>query len=209
MNLYRQTQFLLSAQQLKHLPEDSGFEIAFAGRSNSGKSSAINTIVDQKSLARTSKTPGRTQQLVLFSVDAQRRLVDLPGYGYAKVPLAMKLDWQKTLAQYLQTRQCLCGLVLIMDIRHPLTEFDLQMLTWCESVKMPVHILLSKADKLSYGKGLTVLAEVKQRLVQFENAITIQRFSSLKHEGVAEVQIFLNQRFQLNDTTSLQNQSLS
>lgn len=203
MNPYRQTKFLLSAQELKHLPEDSGFEIAFAGRSNSGKSSAINTIVDQKTLARTSKTPGRTQQLVLFNVDAQRRLVDLPGYGYAKVPLAMKLHWQKTLAQYLQTRQCLCGLVLIMDIRHPLTEFDQQMLLWCENVKMPVHILLSKADKFSYGKGMAVITEVKQQLEKLSNPITIQRFSSLKREGVAEALVFLNQRFQWNETTSL------
>lgn len=203
MNPYRQTRFLLSAQELKHLPEDSGFEVAFAGRSNSGKSSAINTIVDQKTLARTSKTPGRTQQLVLFSVDAQRRLVDLPGYGYAKVPLAMKLHWQKTLAQYLQTRQCLCGLVLIMDIRHPLTEFDQQMLLWCESVKMPVHILLSKADKFSYSKGMAVVAEVKQHVAKLSNPITIQRFSSLKREGVTEALVFLNQRFQLDETTLL------
>ncbi|MEZ5673031.1 MAG: ribosome biogenesis GTP-binding protein YihA/YsxC [Thiotrichaceae bacterium] len=139
MNLYHQAQFLLSAPELKYLPEDVGFEIAFAGRSNSGKSSAINTIVEQKSLARTSKTPGRTQQLVLFSLDAQRRLVDLPGYGYAKVPLAVKLHWQKTLEQYLQTRQCLCGLVLMMDIRHPMTEFDQQMLAWCERMNMTAH----------------------------------------------------------------------
>ncbi len=198
MNLYRHTRFLLSAPELKYLPEDSGYEIAFAGRSNSGKSSAINTIVEQKSLARTSKTPGRTQQLVLFSLDEQRRLVDLPGYGYAKVPLSVKLHWQKTLGQYLQTRRCLCGLVLMMDIRHPLTEFDQQMLLWCENMKMSVHILLTKSDKFSYGKGMTILAEVKQQVARFTNPISIQRFSSLNREGIDEVKIFLNQRFELD-----------
>jgi len=198
MNLYRNTRFLLSAPELKYLPEDVGFEIAFAGRSNSGKSSAINTIVEQKSLARTSKTPGRTQQLVLFSFDEQRRLVDLPGYGYAKVPLAVKLHWQKTLEQYLQTRHCLCGLVLMMDIRHPLTEFDQQMLLWCENMKMSVHILLTKSDKFGYGKGMSILSEVKQQVARFANPITIQRFSSLKREGVDEVKVFLNQKFDLD-----------
>lgn len=197
MNLYHQAQFLLSAPELKYLPEDVGFEIAFAGRSNSGKSSAINTIVEQKSLARTSKTPGRTQQLVLFSLDTQRRLVDLPGYGYAKVPLSVKLHWQKTLEQYLQTRQCLCGLVLMMDIRHPMTEFDLQMLAWCEHVNMTVHILLTKSDKFGYGKGMNVLSDVAQQITRFSNVITLQRFSSLKREGVVEAKNFLNQRFEL------------
>lgn len=198
MNLYHHAQFLLSAPELKYLPEDTGFEIAFAGRSNSGKSSAINTVVEQKSLARTSKTPGRTQQLVLFSLDAQRRLVDLPGYGYAKVPLAVKLHWQKTLEQYLQTRRCLCGLVLMMDIRHPMTEFDRQMLLWCEHAKMAVHILLTKSDKFGYGKGVNILSEVTQQVASFSNPISIQRFSSLKREGVAEVKVFLNQQFELN-----------
>jgi GTP-binding protein len=148
-HLYQQAQYFLSTHHFHQLPADVGREVAFAGRSNAGKSSAINAIVGQKSLARTSKTPGRTQQIVFFKLDEERRLVDLPGYGFAKVPLKVKEHWQQLLEKYLHTRESFQGLILMMDIRHPLTEFDQQMLLWCQLSNMPVHILLTKADKLS------------------------------------------------------------
>jgi GTP-binding protein len=192
MSIYKQAQYLLSAHKLSQLPEDQGIEVAFAGRSNAGKSSAINAITGQRNLARTSKTPGRTQQIVLFTLDEDRRLVDLPGYGFAKVPLALKLHWQKTLERYLHTRQCLRGLILMMDIRHPLTEFDQHMLNWCNQSNMPVHILLTKADKLSYGKATTVLQQVSKTLSK-DNSI--QLFSAIKRTGIEEVQTRLNDFF--------------
>lgn len=192
MSIYRQAKYLLNAHKLSQLPEDQGIEVAFAGRSNAGKSSAINAITGQRNLARTSKTPGRTQQIVLFTLDEERRLVDLPGYGFAKVPLAMKLHWQKTLEHYLHTRQCLRGLILMMDIRHPLTEFDQHMLNWCNQSNMPVHILLTKADKLSYGKATTVLQQVSKTLSK-DNSI--QLFSAMKRTGIEEVQTRLNDFF--------------
>ena len=136
---------------LAQCPNDDGCEIAFAGRSNAGKSSAINTLTRNKGLARTSKTPGRTQLINFFQLDEGKRLVDLPGYGYAKVPIAMKRKWDKHLAEYLQLRQSLAGLILLMDIRHPLQEFDLQMLNWAAQAGLPVHILLTKSDKLKRG----------------------------------------------------------
>jgi GTP-binding protein len=192
MSIYRQAQYLLNAHKLSQLPEDQGIEVAFAGRSNAGKSSAINAITGQRGLARTSKTPGRTQHIVLFTLDEDRRLVDLPGYGYAKVPLAMKLHWQKTLERYLHTRKCLRGLILMMDIRHPLTEFDQHMLNWCNQSNMQVHILLTKADKLSYGKATMVLQQVRKSIAENN---TIQLFSALKRTGIEEVQTRLNDFF--------------
>ena len=146
--VYHQAQFINSAPRLQDAPPDQGMEIAFAGRSNAGKSSAINTLVQQNALARVSKTPGRTQLLNFFAIDDQRKLVDLPGYGYAKVPEAIKKDWQQMMENYLKNRKALCGIVLVMDIRHPLTEFDWQMINWCEHSNLPLHILLTKADKL-------------------------------------------------------------
>jgi GTP-binding protein len=184
--IYQQAHYLLSAHQLSQLPTDSGWEVAFAGRSNSGKSSAINAISRQKALARTSKTPGRTQQIVFFQLDTERRLVDLPGYGFAKVPFAIKQHWQHTLQRYLETRQSLRGLMLMMDIRHPLTEVDLPILTWCQIATMPVHILLTKADKLSHGKGCAVLQQVTNQLSDFKGEVTIQLFSALKKTGIEE-----------------------
>lgn len=186
MSVYQNAQYLLSVHKLNQLPIDEGFEVAFAGRSNSGKSSAINAICRQKSLARTSKTPGRTQQIIFFRLDEQHHLVDLPGYGYAKVPLAMKLQWQQTLEKYLRTRQSLRGLILMMDIRHPLTEFDQNMLSWCQQQNMPVHILLTKADKFSHGKGSAILQEVRAHLDQLSTTVTIQLFSALKRAGIEE-----------------------
>ncbi|MCK5719033.1 MAG: YihA family ribosome biogenesis GTP-binding protein [Thiomargarita sp.] len=193
---YRQAKYWISAHKISQLPEDIGFEVAFAGRSNAGKSSAINVIADQKKLAYTSKTPGRTQQIIFFELDETRRLVDLPGYGFAKVPMSVKQHWQKTLASYLQIRQSLQGLILMMDIRHPLTEFDQQMLEWCNYVKMPVHILLTKADKISYSKGQLVLKKVSQQLAKsFSEEIGIQLFSALKRKGIETAHQRLNDWF--------------
>ncbi len=197
--IYQRASYWLSAHKVNQLPDDSGFEVAFAGRSNSGKSSAINAITNQKKLARTSKTPGRTQQINFFKLDdEQHRLVDLPGYGFAKVPLAVKLHWQETLERYLQTRQSLRGLVLMMDVRHPLTEFDQQMLNWCHLSNMPVHILLTKADKISRGKGNAEREKVRQYLATLSEESSVQLFSALKGVGIEEVQNRLNSWLMVN-----------
>ena len=161
----RQTSFLLSAPTFKLCPADTGYEVAFAGRSNAGKSSAINTITHQKQLARSSKTPGRTQMINFFTVgDESARIVDLPGYGYAAVPEAMKIKWQKELEEYLVSRQSLTGLVLMTDIRHPLKYFDEQMLHWAKDGGLPVHVLLTKSDKLKRGAQKTALLSTKKQL---------------------------------------------
>lgn len=170
---------------MAHVPPDNGLEVAFAGRSNAGKSSALNTLCGQKSLARTSKTPGRTQQLVFFELDKTRRLVDLPGYGYAKVSNKMQQEWERTLDEFLETRQSLKGLVLVMDSRHPLKEFDRQMLEWCAYKGMPVLVLLTKADKLKKGPAQSTLLQV-QKALQALPDVTVQLFSSLKNLGVRE-----------------------
>jgi len=186
-SIYRQASYLISANKMAQLPKDDGSEVAFAGRSNAGKSSAINVITDQKSLARTSKTPGRTQQINFFQLDENRYLVDLPGYGFAKVPKSVKEQWQNFLAEYLQTRHSLRGLILMMDVRHPLTDFDQQMLKWSCAFEMPVHILLTKADKVSNGKGNAILQQVEKHLAGLTGNISVQLFSALKRVGVGEV----------------------
>ncbi len=186
--LLAKTAFLTSAPTLRHCPPDIGFEVAFAGRSNAGKSSAINTMTRQRQLARASKTPGRTQLINFFAMgDDSRRLVDLPGYGYAAVPLALKQDWQKHLGHYLQERHSLRGLVLLMDIRHPLTEFDQSMLAWADSRQLPVHILLTKADKLSRGPAVNTVHAVRRELAQVDIQASVQLFSSLKVQGLDEL----------------------
>lgn len=179
---------MISAPTLAHCPPDSGMEVAFAGRSNAGKSSAINALTQQKALARTSRTPGRTQLINFFRVgnDDSRRLVDLPGYGFAKVPEKVKLEWQRHLADYLQRRESLKGLVLLMDVRHPLREFDEMMLGWADEQDMPVHILLTKADKLKPGAAKSSLLQVRRRLQEWEDLVSVQLFSALKREGVDE-----------------------
>ena len=189
---YRQAQFATSVPDLTQAPADKGAEVAFAGRSNAGKSSAINTITGQKSLARTSKTPGRTQLLVFFQLDPERYLVDLPGYGYAKVPEKLKRQWQQHMAEYLQYRQALRGVVLVMDIRHPLTEYDQQMLAWCKHAQLPVHILLTKADKLKRGAAHNALLKTGRLLETIYPEATLQIFSSLKREGVDKVCLVLD-----------------
>lgn len=186
---YRAAVFDISVAELDKLPLDQGAEVAFAGRSNAGKSSAINRITGQKSLARTSKTPGRTQLINFFRLDEQRCLVDLPGYGYAKVAEAIKRRWQQTMEQYLSTRQSLRGLILLMDVRHPLKEIDQQLLHWCWEVGMPVHVLLTKADKFKRGAAQNVLLQVKRELAEHspEGLTSVQLFSSTKGTGLDEV----------------------
>lgn len=185
---YQTARFLSSAPTLAQCPPDQGAEVAFAGRSNAGKSSAINTLTQQKALARTSKTPGRTQLINFFTIggDDTHRLVDLPGYGYAKVPEKVKLEWQRHLAAYLHERRSLQGLVLVMDVRHPLTEFDEMMLSWADDKDMAVHILLTKADKLKSGAAKSTLQQVRSRLREWEDLVSVQLFSALKREGREE-----------------------
>ena len=192
--LYHQAQYLLSALHLRDAPPDKGDEIAFAGRSNAGKSSAINAITGQKSLARTSKTPGRTQLLNFFTLDESHRLVDLPGYGYAKVPDAVQKNWGKAMETYLQKRQSLRGVFLLMDIRHPLTDVDWQMLEWCGHCNLPVHVALTKADKLSRGGAKGTLLKVQTTLKHElgEEKISVQLFSSLDKQGVEESHALLD-----------------
>lgn len=191
---YNNATFLLSSPTLAELPPDDGIEVAFIGRSNSGKSSALNTITGLKGLARTSKTPGRTQMINFFNLDEKRRLVDLPGYGYAKVPLAIKQRWQKNINEYLQTRKCLKGLVLIMDIRHPLKEHDQQCIDWAVRSDLPIHILLTKSDKLSRGASINTLIEVRKALEQ-NACVTVQLFSSLNKNGLEEALMQLDSWF--------------
>ncbi|AIA74333.1 YihA family ribosome biogenesis GTP-binding protein [Halomonas sp. XH26] len=183
---YPTARFMISAPTLALCPDDTGAEVAFAGRSNAGKSSAINALTQQNALARTSRTPGRTQLINFFSVmnDESRRLVDLPGYGYAKVPEAVKLEWQQHLSDYLRGRFSLRGLVLLMDVRHPLTEFDQMMLNYADEREMPVHILLTKSDKLKKGPASAALQKVRSRLKEWEDLVSVQLFSSLKRDGV-------------------------
>jgi GTP-binding protein len=193
--LYRQAHYTLSATQLSELPADHGIEVAFAGRSNAGKSSAINTITDQKALARTSKTPGRTQMINFFDMDDERRLVDLPGYGYAKVPEKMKIRWQQNLGKYLNTRNALKGLLIMMDIRHPLKEFDVQMVRWANESNLPVHLLLTKSDKLKNGAAMASLHKVNADLKNLNLLATSQLFSSLKRTGKDEAIAVLDRWF--------------
>jgi len=181
---YHQTKFFTSASTLTQCPEDSVREVAFIGRSNAGKSSAINTLTDQHKLARTSKTPGRTQLLNFFEVSSDRYLVDLPGFGYAKVPPQIKHKWQKELTRYLEERQSLQGLVLLVDIRHAFTEFDMSMIDWAYRGEMPLLILLTKADKLKRGAASTALLQARQKISEFGDLMDIQLFSSLNKEGV-------------------------
>ena len=197
-SLYHKASFLASASRLNNAPVDQGLEVAFAGRSNAGKSSAINTITQQKSLARVSKTPGRTQLLNFFTLDDSRRLVDLPGYGYAKVPEAMHKSWGGMIESYLSKREALKGVFLIMDIRHPLTDFDLRMIDWCQHFGLAVHVTLTKADKLSRGAAMDILHKVRARLAaDYQIPITVQLFSSLKRAGIDEAHAVLDQWFEV------------
>ncbi len=189
---YRQATFLTSASKFSQCPPDAGWEVAFAGRSNAGKSSAINSLTGNSKLAKTSRTPGRTQLINFFELSESQRLVDLPGYGFAKVPLAVKQAWTRQLEKYLQQRQCLRGLILLMDVRHPLQPFDQQMLDWALAASMPVHILLTKADKLKKGPAGNALLRVRATLQAHGDLVSVQLFSALKHTGHQQLVTVLN-----------------
>jgi len=193
--VYHQAKFINSSPHLKDTPPDQGLEVAFAGRSNAGKSSAINTLTRQNALARISKTPGRTQMLNFFAIDERQRFVDLPGYGYARVPLEVKKKWHELMETYLTSRKSLCAIVLVMDVRHPLTEFDWQMVEWCEHTGLPLHVLLTKADKLNYGAAKNILLQVQKELKSASFPMTIQLFSSLKKTGIDELHAALDRLF--------------
>lgn len=188
MGLFSQAAFYTTVNHMKDLPLHGGKEVAFVGRSNAGKSSAINTLANHVRLAYTSKTPGRTQHLNYFSLGADKYLVDLPGYGYAKVPPDVQKHWEKLLGQYLQTREELCGLVVIMDARHPLTDLDMGMLDWFAPTGKPVHVLLTKSDKLSRQQATLTLNRVKSYLDEHFPQCSVQLFSSLKKLGLEEAE---------------------
>jgi GTP-binding protein len=188
MPLFQNATFYISAHHLRDLPPPIGVEVAFAGRSNAGKSSALNTLANHNRLAYVSKQPGRTQLINFFSLGNDRFLVDLPGYGYAKVPAAMRSHWQMTLSNYLSHRNTLYGLVLVMDCRHPLTLLDRQMLDWFSPSGRPIHVMLTKSDKLSRNAANQTLQTVKKELQNTWGNCTIQLFSSLKKQGVEEAE---------------------
>ena len=188
MSVFSEASFLTSANKAAQFLPDEGREVAFAGRSNAGKSSAINAITGRRSLARTSKTPGRTQLINFFALDADRRLVDLPGYGFAKVPLAMRRHWRQLLEDYFSGRQALSGLFVIMDCRRPMTDVDQQMLALADAVACPVHVVLTKADKLSRGKAAAALQATRKSLI---NRASVQLFSALNGQGIDEARTML------------------
>lgn len=197
-NPYSRAIFLKSAARVDQLPPDTGYEVAFAGRSNAGKSSALNCLTGIKQLARTSKTPGRTQLINVFTLESpDLRLIDLPGYGYAKVSLHIKEEWQKNLAHYLEVRESLKGLILLMDIRHPLKELDEMMLLWAIERQLPIHVLLTKADKISRGEANSTLLKIKKKFPLSEESFNIQTFSSLKKQGVDTLIQVLNYWFEI------------
>lgn len=185
--ILRNPEFLLGAAEPHQFPQDEKIEIAFAGRSNVGKSSAINAIANRRKLARTSKTPGRTQQINFFSLGENARLVDLPGYGFAQVPLAVKNKWQKTIQNYLAERKNLVVLVLLMDIRHPLTDLDQQMVDWAIDSELPTQILLTKADKLKRGRAAATVLQVEKRLSAISGQFAVEPFSSSNYTGVSQM----------------------
>ena len=193
---FRKTEFLTSAETLSQCPPDTGYEVAFAGRSNAGKSSAINTLTDHKGLAKTSKTPGRTQLINFFTLDDDRRLVDLPGYGYAKVSDSTRVKWQKNLNHYLQQRKCLKGVVLLMDIRHPFQDLDQMIIDWAQASHLPLHILLTKADKLKPNAARNQVFQIKKTLADYGDALSAQPFSALEKRGVDELESVLNRWFE-------------
>jgi GTP-binding protein len=201
--------FTISAPDIRRLPADSGIEVAFAGRSNAGKSSALNTLTNQRSLARTSKTPGRTQLINIFEIAENKRLVDLPGYGFAKVPMEMKKKWQKALGEYLEKRQCLKGLVVLMDIRHPLKDLDMDLIQWAAEGELPVLALLTKSDKLSQGKVSAQVLAVKKQLASLNADIKVQAFSSLKRTGSQQADSVICNWFQDENIATLSEEPLT
>lgn len=193
---YQKAYFLLSVAEMKQLPPDQGIEVAIVGRSNAGKSSVLNRVTQNKQLARVSKTPGRTQLVNVFVLDEERRITDLPGYGYAKVPLAAKKKWEKTVDAYISQRECLKGLVLVMDIRHPFRDLDKQLLSYCDHRGLPVHILLNKMDKLTKNEIAKTLRVAEAELASHRNPISYQLFSALKNVGIKELQSLLDKWYE-------------
>jgi GTP-binding protein len=193
---FNKVTYLKSSPTLGFSPPDTGIEIAFVGRSNAGKSSALNAITGQSQLARKSKTPGRTQLMNYFEVDADRRLVDLPGYGFADVPDRVRKQIQEVLNTYLSGRACLYGVVLMMDIRHPLTKNDIALLDFIAAIEKPVHILLTKCDKVSRSLANQTLLSVRDKLSSNQGKISIQTFSALKNLGIEQAQDLLTEWFQ-------------
>ncbi|WP_407641455.1 ribosome biogenesis GTP-binding protein YihA/YsxC [Coxiella endosymbiont of Amblyomma americanum] len=189
---YREAKYLTSAAKLSDLPPDKGGEVAFIGRSNAGKSSALNVITGIKGLARISKTPGRTQMINFFSLNEKQCLVDLPGYGYAKVPRIIQERWEKLVDSYLKNRCCLKGLVVVMDIRHPLKEMDEDVIEWAIGYDIPLHVLLTKSDKLSQSTSKRIFNKVQARLVIYGEKTSVQLFSSHNRTGLNEVKLVLN-----------------
>ena len=189
MASYSDARFLLSAFKAEQFVPDRGREVAFAGRSNAGKSSAINAIVNRRGFARTSKSPGRTQLINFFQLDDRSRLVDLPGYGYARVSRALQEHWRGLLVDYFEQRSSLAGLMLIVDVRRGLGDFDWQMLDWCRDIDCPVHVLLTKADKLKRAEAARALAEVKREL---DGQASVQLFSAIKKQGLGPAREALN-----------------
>lgn len=187
-------QFIMGAPTHHTLVADEGAEIAFAGRSNAGKSSALNALTGHRALARVSKTPGRTQHLVVFEIEPGRRLIDLPGYGYAKVSPALRAAWGEAMRDYFAERQSLRGLVICMDVRHPLTEFDTMMLDFCKDRSLDCHILLTKSDKLSRGAAGNTLQAVRKALREAEVGASVQVFSAQKGDGLAEARAWIMAR---------------
>lgn len=194
---FSKTKFITSAPKLENLPADTGIEIAFVGRSNAGKSSALNAITNIKNLAKTSKTPGRTQLINLFEIEENKRIVDLPGYGFANVPIAVKNKWQKSLTEYLQKRKSLKVVVILMDIRHPLKDLDRQLITWATVANLHVLILLTKCDKLAINARNKAIYETKKNLIEFGCNYDIVAFSSLNKIGVIEVRELLDNYYNL------------
>lgn len=184
---YRQASFLVSAANIKQLPPDEGYEVAFSGCSNAGKSSTLNALTDQKSLAKTSKTPGRTQLLNFFTLDDKRRLVDLPGFGYAKVAPKVREAWQRNIDRYLRERNCLRGIVLVSDIRHPLKQFECDMMAWASTARIPLLLILNKSDKLSRNGANKTFLEVKKHSECYEGDISVCQFSAIKRDGLDAV----------------------
>jgi len=201
-NYYQNAVYLTSATRPTQFPADNGFEVAFVGRSNAGKSSAINSLTNNQQLARTSKTPGRTQMVNFFKIDDARRLVDLPGYGYAKVDQRTRRHWDSLLDGYLSGRMSLKGVVLLMDCRHPFKEFDLQFIQWCGAARLSLHILLTKSDKLTQSAASQVLRQADTRLHALLPQATVQLFSSLKKSGVDHLILRLNEWLDINRANS-------
>ena len=199
-NHFQQTRFLLGTPDSRRTPPDDGVEVAFAGRSNAGKSSALNIITGQRSLARISKAPGRTREINFFEVRDGIRLVDLPGYGYAKVSRSIKDQWQRNIARYLETRQSLCGVILLMDVRHPLKDFDRQVLNWCNAAELRTHVLLTKADKLKRGPAQAALLKTRKALQDLHPDATIQLFSAHTRAGSEALQQVLHDWLGLSAT---------